>query len=58
MRLDPEKDVRLAPDARGLDWANVIAQLEKGDVQFSVLPPPYDRMGEKKGFTRYFLCPS
>src|SRR5207249_8146595 len=43
MGLDPEKDVRLIQMPRP-DWANVIAQIEKGDVQFSVLPPPYDRI--------------
>src|SRR5207249_7671634 len=36
--LDPEKDVKLVQMPRP-DWANVIAQIEKGDVQFSVLPP-------------------
>ena len=47
--LDPEKDVKLVQQPRP-DWANVMAQLERGDVQFSVLPPPYDRIGEKRGF--------
>ena len=56
MGLDPEKDVKLTQMPRP-DWANVIAQLEKGDVQFSVLPPPYDRMGEKRGFHTLFSLP-
>ncbi len=56
MGLDPEKDVRLIQMPRP-DWANVIAQIEKGDVQFSVLPPPYDRMGEKRGFHTLFSLP-
>ena len=56
MGLDPEKDVKLTQMPRP-DWANVIAQLERGDVQFSVLPPPYDRMGEKKGFHTLFSLP-
>ena len=47
--LDPEKDVKLVQQPR-TDWANVMAQLEREDVQFSVLPPPYDRIGEKRGF--------
>jgi ABC-type nitrate/sulfonate/bicarbonate transport system substrate-binding protein len=54
--LDPEKDVKLVQMPRP-DWANVIAQIEKGDVQFSVLPPPYDRMGEKRGFRTLFALP-
>ena len=56
MGLDPEKDVKLTQMPRP-DWANVIAQIERGDVQFSVLPPPYDRMGEKRGFHTLFSLP-
>ena|SRR2546422_3205904 len=56
MGLDPEKDVKLTQMARP-DWANVIAQIERGDVQFSVLPPPYDRMGQKRGFHTLFSLP-
>ena len=56
MGLDPERDVRLTQMARP-DWANVMAQIERGDVQFSVLPPPYDRMGEKRGFHTLFSMP-
>jgi ABC-type nitrate/sulfonate/bicarbonate transport system substrate-binding protein len=56
MGLDPEKDVKLVQMPRP-DWANVIAQIERGDVQFSVLPPPYDRMGEKRGFHTLFSLP-
>jgi NitT/TauT family transport system substrate-binding protein len=54
--LDPEKDVKLIQMPRP-DWANVIAQLEKGDVQFSVLPPPYDRIGEKRGIHMLYALP-
>ena len=56
MGLDPEKDVKLTQMPRP-DWVNVIAQIERGDVQFSVLPPPYDRMGEKRGFHTLFSLP-
>ena len=56
MGLDPERDVKLVQMPRP-DWANVIAQIERGDVQFSVLPPPYDRMGEKRGFHTLFSLP-
>jgi NitT/TauT family transport system substrate-binding protein len=54
--INPEKDVKLVQMARP-DWINVIAQLEQGDVQFSVLPPPYDRMGEKRGFHTLYALP-
>ena len=54
--LDPEKDVKLIQMPR-VDWANVIAQVEKGDVQFALLPPPYDRLGEKRGFRALISLP-
>jgi ABC-type nitrate/sulfonate/bicarbonate transport system substrate-binding protein len=54
--INPEKDVKLVQMPR-VDWLNVMAQLEKGDVQFSVLAPPYDRMGEKKGFHTLYALP-
>lgn len=54
--INPDKDVKLVQMPRP-DWINVIAQIEKGDVQFSVLPPPYDRMGEKRGFHTLYALP-
>jgi len=54
--IDPEKDVKLVQMPRP-DWNFVITQIERGDVQFSVLPPPYDRMGEKKGFHTLYALP-
>ena len=54
--INPEKEVKLVQMPRP-DWINVIAQIEKGDVQFSVLPPPYDRMGEKRGFHTLYALP-
>lgn len=54
--IDPEKDVKFVQMARP-DWPNVVAQLEKGDVQFSVLPPPYDKIGEAKGIRKLYALP-
>ncbi|MDZ4345963.1 MAG: ABC transporter substrate-binding protein [Candidatus Binatia bacterium] len=54
--LDPEKDVKLIQMPRS-DWGNVLAQLERGDVQFSLLPPPYDRIAEKRGFRALLSLP-
>ena len=54
--IDPEKDVKFVQMGRP-DWANVIAQLEKGDVQFSVLPPPFDRIAEARGIHKLFALP-
>lgn len=54
--IDPEKDVKFVQMGRP-DWANVIVQLEKGDVQFSVLPPPFDKIGEAKGIRKLYALP-
>ncbi|MBI2087846.1 MAG: ABC transporter substrate-binding protein [Deltaproteobacteria bacterium] len=54
--IDPEKDVKLVQMPRP-DWLNVMAQIEKGEVQFAVLPPPYDRLGEKRGFRALIALP-
>lgn len=54
--LDPEKDVKLVQMARP-DWLNVLAQLERGNVQFALFPVPYDRVAERRGFQRLFSLP-
>jgi len=54
--IDPEKDVKFVQMGRP-DWANVIVQLEKGDVQFSVLPPPFDRIAEGRGIHKLYALP-
>ena len=54
--LDPEKDVRLVQIARP-DPANIIAQMERGDVQFGPLAPPFDRIAEKRGFRPLISLP-
>ena len=54
--LDVEKDVKLVQQPR-TDWANTLAQLDRGDVQFSLVPPPYDRIAEKRGFHTLLSLP-
>lgn len=54
--LDPEKDVKLIQIARP-DAANIIAQMERGDVQFGPLAPPFDRIAEKRGFRPLISLP-
>lgn len=54
--LNPEKDVKLIQIARP-DAANIIAQMEKGDVQFGPLAPPFDRIAEKRGFRPLISLP-
>ena len=35
----------------------MIVELEKGDVQFSVLPPPFDRIAEARGIHKLYALP-
>lgn len=54
--LDPERDVKLIQIPRP-DTANIVAQMERGDVQFGPLPPPFDRIGAKRGFRPLISLP-
>lgn len=54
--IDPEKEVKLVQLPRP-DTAHIIAQMEKGDVQFGPLAPPFDRIAEKKGFRALISLP-
>ncbi|OGP30202.1 MAG: hypothetical protein A2038_15475 [Deltaproteobacteria bacterium GWA2_57_13] len=47
--LDPEKDVKLVQIPRP-DPAHILAQMERGDVQFGPLTPPFDKIAQKRGF--------
>ena len=54
--IDPEKDVKLVQLPRP-DTATIVAQMEKGEVQFGPLAPPFDRIAEKKGFHSLISLP-
>jgi NitT/TauT family transport system substrate-binding protein len=54
--LDPDKDVKLVQLPRP-DTANIVAQMERGDVQFGPLPPPFDRIAQKRGFHSLISLP-
>ncbi len=54
--LDPNKDVKLIQMPRP-DWANVLVQLERGDAHFAPVPPPFDRIAEKRGLRILFSLP-
>ncbi len=56
LKIDPEKDVKLVQIGRP-DPANLVASLEKGDVQFGILAPPFDRIAEKRGFHALITLP-
>ncbi len=54
--LNPEKDVKLVQLPRP-DTAQIIAQMEKGEVHFGVLAPPFDRIADMKGFRSLISLP-
>lgn len=54
--LDPEKDVRLIQIARP-NTAEIVVSMERGDVQFGPLPPPFDRIALKRGFRPLIVLP-
>lgn len=54
--IDPERDVKLIQLPRP-DVPTIVAQIESGDAHFGPLPPPYDRIAEKRGAHRLFSLP-
>lgn len=54
--IDPERDVKLVQLPKP-DPALIIAQMEKGEVQFGPLAPPFDRIAEKRGFRTLMALP-
>ncbi|HMF50992.1 MAG TPA: ABC transporter substrate-binding protein, partial [Candidatus Saccharimonadales bacterium] len=41
LKIDPEKDVKLVQHSNA-DPASILAAMEKGEVQFGILAPPFD----------------
>jgi NitT/TauT family transport system substrate-binding protein len=56
LKLDPEKDVKLVQNASA-DAASILAAMERGDVQFGILSPPFDRIAEKRGYRTLLTLP-
>jgi len=56
LKLDPEKDVKLVQNASP-DAASILAAMERGDVQFGILAPPFDRIAEKRGYRTLLTLP-
>jgi ABC-type nitrate/sulfonate/bicarbonate transport system substrate-binding protein len=54
--LDAETDVKLVQMPKA-DWASVLTQLERGDVDFAPFPPPYDLLAERRGFHQLISLP-
>jgi NitT/TauT family transport system substrate-binding protein len=56
LKLEPDKDVKLVQNASP-DAASILAAMERGDVQFGILSPPFDRIAEKRGYRTLLTLP-
>jgi NitT/TauT family transport system substrate-binding protein len=56
LKIDPEKDVRLVQHSNA-DPASILAAMEKGEVQFGILAPPFDLIAEKRGYQMLLALP-
>lgn len=56
LKLEPDKDVKLVQNASP-DAASILAAMERGDVQFGILAPPFDRIAEKRGYRTLLTLP-
>jgi ABC-type nitrate/sulfonate/bicarbonate transport system substrate-binding protein len=56
LKLEPDKDVKLVQNASA-DAASILAAMERGDVQFGILAPPFDRIAEKRGYRTLLTLP-
>ena len=56
LKIDPEKDVKLVQHSDA-DPASILAAMEKGEVQFGILAPPFDLIAEKRGYEMLLALP-
>jgi ABC-type nitrate/sulfonate/bicarbonate transport system substrate-binding protein len=56
LKLDPEKDIKLVQHSNA-DPASILAAMEKGEVQFGILAPPFDLIAEKRGYRTLLTLP-
>jgi ABC-type nitrate/sulfonate/bicarbonate transport system substrate-binding protein len=56
LKIDPEKDVKLVQHS-GADAASILAAMEKGEVQFGILAPPFDLIAERRGYEMLLALP-
>ncbi|MET0502035.1 MAG: ABC transporter substrate-binding protein [Candidatus Binatia bacterium] len=56
LKLEPDKDVKLVQNANA-DPASILAAMDRGDVQFGILAPPFDRVAEKRGYRTLLALP-
>jgi NitT/TauT family transport system substrate-binding protein len=56
LKLDPDKDVKLIQHSSA-DPASILAAMDRGDVHFGILAPPFDLVAEKRGYTMLLALP-
>src|SRR5262245_38093335 len=56
LKIDAEKDVKLVQHS-GADPASILAAMEKGEVQFGILAPPFDLIAERRGYEMLLALP-
>ena len=56
LKIDAEKDVKLVQHPNA-DPASILAAMEKGEVQFGILAPPFDLIAERRGYEMLLALP-
>jgi len=56
LKIDPEKEVKLVQHSSP-DAASILAAMEKGEVQFGILAPPFDLIAERRGYEMLLALP-
>jgi NitT/TauT family transport system substrate-binding protein len=56
LKIDADKDVKLVQHANA-DPASILAAMEKGEVQFGILAPPFDLIAERRGYEMLLALP-
>jgi ABC-type nitrate/sulfonate/bicarbonate transport system substrate-binding protein len=56
LKIDPDKDVKLVQHSNA-DPASILAAMEKGEVQFGILAPPFDLIAERRGYEMLLALP-
>jgi ABC-type nitrate/sulfonate/bicarbonate transport system substrate-binding protein len=56
LKIDPEKEVKLVQHSNA-DPASILAAMEKGEVQFGILAPPFDLIAERRGYEMLLALP-
>ncbi len=57
LKIDPDKDVKLVQNSNA-DPASILAAMEKGEVQFGILAPPFDLIAERRGYQMLLALPA